>query len=150
MHKSEHNVTITNFLRHNGPWNLSEQRTRRHIFWQNILFKTSVRLVSYFVYQTGNGWGHGNCNGGKILIFEYRGGILFYFPFMCFAKVVYFCWKQNRYWKLKTTCFFPSFSLIFSFFGGKIPKVCHKNKSMHMNINNSLLGSVLPISIARF
>ncbi len=92
------------FLRHNGPWNLSEQHTRRRIFWQNISFKISVRLVSYFVYQTGNGWNHGNCSSGKILIFEYHRGILFFFPFMCFAKVVYFFaekkidtenWKQH-------------------------------------------------------
>jgi hypothetical protein len=58
--------------------------------------------------------------------------------------------KKKLILKTENNMFFPKFFSDFFFFGGKIPKVCHKNKSMHVNINNSLLGGVIPISIARF
>jgi hypothetical protein len=117
VHKSEHNVTITAFLRHNSPWNLSEQHTRRHIFWQNISFKTSVRLVSDFVYQTSNGWDHGNCNSGEILIYELPWWHFVLFSFYVFCKSGVFLLKKKLILKTENNMFFCNFfSLIFSFF----------------------------------
>jgi len=91
------------------------------------------------------------CNSGKILIFELPWWHFVLLSFYVFCKSGVFLLKTKLILKTENSMFFPKFfSDFFLFWGGKIPKVCHKNKSMHVNINNSLLGGVILISIARF